>query len=74
MATAKDLTDTLIFRAKNLVEFECQTEVPENFSFNGIIPFDMSIKNNIITAKIWAIDTKEAARKLAEYLESCRDD
>jgi hypothetical protein len=73
MSTAKDLTENLIFRAKNLVEFECQAEVPEDFSFNGQVPFDLKIKDNIITAKVWGIDRKEATRKLAEYIESNRD-
>lgn len=73
MTTAKDLAENLIFRAKNLIEFECQTEVPDDFSFNGQVPFDLKIKDNIITAKIWAIDRKEAAKRLAEYLESNRD-
>ena len=73
MTNAKELTDTLIFRAKNLIEFEVETEVPEDFSFNGQVPFDLKIKDNIITAKVWGIDRKEAARKLAEYIESNRD-
>jgi hypothetical protein len=74
MATAKDLTDTLIFRAKNLIEFEVKTDLPDDFVFNGQVPFDLSIKDNIITAKVWAIDFNEAAHTLNEYLESCRDD
>jgi hypothetical protein len=74
MKTAAELTNTLIFRAKNLIEFSVETEVPDNFSFNGTIPFDLSIKDNMITAKVWAVDFDEAAHKLNEYLESCRDD
>ena len=74
MTTAKDLTENLIFRAKNLVEFEVETEVPEDFSFNGQVPFDLKIKDNIMIAKVWAVDFNEAAQRLNEYLESCRDD
>jgi hypothetical protein len=73
MTTAKELTDTLIFRAKNLIEFEVETEVPEDFSFNGQVPFDLKIKDNMITAKVWAVDFNEAAQRLNEYLESNRD-
>lgn len=73
MTTAKDLTENLIFRAKNLVEFEVETEVPEDFSFNGQIPFDLKIKDNIMTAKVWAVDFNEAAQRLNEYLENNRD-
>ena len=73
MTTAKDLTENLIFRAKNLVEFEVETEVPEDFSFNGQVPFDLKIKDNIMIAKVWAVDFNEAAQRLNEYLESNRD-
>jgi hypothetical protein len=64
----------LIFRAKNLIEFEVETELPDNFSFNGQVPFDLTIKDNIITAKVWAVNFDEAAHRLNEYLESCNDD
>ena len=74
MTTAKDLTENLIFRAKNLIEFDVETELPDDFSFNGTVPFDLKIKDNIITAKVWAVDFNEAAQRLNEYLESCRDD
>jgi hypothetical protein len=73
MTTAKDLTEKLIFRAKNLIEFEVETEVPEDFSFNGQVPFDLKIKDNIMTAKVWAVDFNEAAQRLNEYLENNRD-
>lgn len=73
MTNAKDLTDTLIFRAKNLIEFEVETEVPEDFLFNGQVPFDLKIKDNIMTAKVWAVDFNEATQRLSEYLESNRD-
>ena len=73
MTNAKDLTDTLIFRAKNLIEFEVETEVPEDFLFNGQVPFDLKIKDNIMTAKVWAVDFNEATQILSEYLESNRD-
>jgi hypothetical protein len=74
MSNAKKLTDTLIFRAKNLIEFEVETEIPEDFSFNGQVPFDLKIKDNIMTAKVWAVDFDEAARRLNEYLESSKDE
>ena len=73
MTNAKDLTDTLIFRAKNLIEFEVETEVPEDFLFNGQVLFDLKIKDNIMTAKVWAVDFNEATQRLSEYLESNRD-
>ena len=67
-----DMATNLIFRAKNLQEFVIITEVPEDFRFNGVVPFDMSIVDNQIKAKVWAIDFNEAAHRLNEFLETCK--
>lgn len=72
MATAKDITETLIFRAKNLIEFTVFTAVPEDFRFNGPVPFDLEISGNTIEAKVWAIDFDEAVKRLHDYLETCK--
>jgi len=69
-----DMAANLIFRAKNLNEFIVITTVPENFRFNGLVPFDMSIKKGEIEAKVWAVDFDEAAHRLDQYLETCKDD
>lgn len=65
-----DMATNLIFRAKNLHEFTVTTDVPENFRFNGLVPFDMSIKQGQIEAKVWAIDFDEAARRLDQFLQN----
>lgn len=62
----------LINRAKNLQEFEVTTDVPENFRFNGLIPFDIQIKDSIIYAKVYAVDFNEACIRLNEWLETCK--
>ena len=67
-----DMATNLIFRAKNLHEFTVTTEVPDNFRFNGVIPFDMSIVDNQIEAKVWAVDFDEAAKKLDNFLGTCK--
>ena len=67
-----DMANNLIFRAKNLNEFTVTTEVPENFQFNGVVPFDMQIQDNIIYAKVWAIDFDEAAKRLDNWLGTCK--
>ena len=67
-----DMANNLIFRAKNLQEFTVTTEIPDDFKFNGLIPFDMDIVGSILEAKVWAIDFDEAVKKLHEYLETCR--
>lgn len=68
---ATDIANNLIFRAKNLHEFTVTTEVPENFRFNGLIPFDLSIKEGQIEAKVWAVDFDEAAQRLDQFLQNC---
>ena len=67
-----DMANNLIFRAKNLHEFTVTTEVPEDFRFNGVVPFDMSIVDNQIEAKVWAIDFDEAVHRLNGFLETCK--
>jgi hypothetical protein len=67
-----DMANDLIFRAKNLNEFTITTEVPDDFRFNGEIPFDMEIKDSIITAKVWAVDFDEAAKRLDDFLGTCK--
>lgn len=72
MNTAKDICDQLINRAKNLVEFTVVTEVPDNFRFNGVVPFDMNIVDDEIQAKVFAETFDEAAQQLDNWLETCR--
>ena len=67
-----DMANNLIFRAKNLHEFTVTTEVPEDFRFNGVVPFDMSIVDHQIEAKVWAIDFNEAAKRLDDFLGTCK--
>jgi hypothetical protein len=67
-----DMANNLIFRAKHIQEFTVTTEIPDDFKFNGLIPFDMDIVGSILEAKVWAIDFDEAVKKLHEYLETCR--
>jgi hypothetical protein len=66
------MATNLIFRAKNLREFIITTEIPDDFRFNGLIPFDMTITGTILEAKVWGIDFDEAVHRLDAYLETCR--
>lgn len=67
---ASDMATNLIFRAKNLNEFTVTTELPEDFKFNGIIPFDMQITGSILEAKVWAVDFDEAVARLDQFLQN----
>ena len=65
-----DMATNLIFRAKNLQEFTVIKELPDDFAFRGVIPFDMQITGNILEAKVWAIDFDEAVYRLDEFLQN----
>lgn len=69
-----DMANNLIFRAKNLHEFTVTTTVPEDFRFNGTVPFDLHITDGKISAKIWAVNFNEAAERLDTFLDSNKDD
>jgi hypothetical protein len=67
-----DMANNLIFRAKNLQEFIVETDTPEDFRFNGVVPFDMSITDGVISAKVLAIDFDEAVNIFDEWLGTCK--
>ena len=67
-----DMANNLIFRAKNLQEFVVTTEVPGDFRLNGVVPFDIHISEGILEAKVWAVDFNEAAKRLDDFLGTCK--
>jgi hypothetical protein len=67
-----DMANNLIFRAKNLQEFIVETNTPADFQFNGVVPFDMTIAEGVISAKVLAIDFDEAVNIFDKWLETCK--
>jgi hypothetical protein len=67
-----DMANNLIFRAKNLQEFIVETNTPDDFRFNGIVPFDMTVVEGVISAKVLAIDFDEAVNIFDKWLETCK--
>ena len=67
-----DMANNLIFRAKNLQEFVIETDAPEDFRFNGVVPFDMTIVEGVISAKVLAIDFNEAVAVFDKWLGTCK--
>ena len=63
-----DMANNLIFRAKNLQEFVVETNTPDDFRFNGVVPFDMFIVDGVISAKVLAIDFGEAVAVFDKWL------
>ena len=67
-----DMANNLIFRARNLQEFVVETNTPEDFRFNGVVPFDMTIVEGVISAKVLAIDFNEAVAVFDKWLGTCK--
>ena len=65
-----DMATNLIFRAKHLQEFTVTTELPKDFAFRGVVPFDIQITDNVLEARVWAIDFDEAVQRLDEFLQN----
>jgi hypothetical protein len=67
-----EIANALISRAKNLQKFTVETDVPDTLMFNGEIPFDLSIKDGVLSAEIYALSFDEACIILNNFLESCQ--
>ena len=59
--------DQLMNRIKNLKEFTITMEIPEDFKFNGIVPYNMTISQRTAKVTLLAIDENEANEKVFEY-------
>jgi hypothetical protein len=57
----------VINRVKALQEFEVKFTMPEEFHFNGEVPFDMTIVGNEATVKVLAISLEEAMYRIDSY-------
>jgi hypothetical protein len=64
------MAQALIHRAKNLQEYAVELELTEPLRLNGVIPFDISIKDEILTARVYAMHFDEAVNIVSTYIES----
>jgi hypothetical protein len=60
----------IIERIKKLSYHDITIEIPEDFSFNGRVPYKVRIINGTATFTILAVDETEAEFKLFEYLNT----
>ena len=57
-------------RLKNLKEFEVVIDMPDEFFFNGTIPFDIKMdRNQVATVIVIAETQQEADNKVAEFFK-----
>jgi len=61
--------ENVMNRIKNLTEYEVQVTVPNEFEFDGPVPFDMSISGGTAWVKVIATSIEEATMKANEYFE-----
>ena len=60
----------IVDRIKNLQKFIIVTPLPDEFEFNGPVPFDMRIKDGIVMADVWALTLDEATQRVNDYLNN----
>ena len=70
MPQFNDITQQTINRLMNLKEFTVSVPVEENWMPNGVVPFDIKIKNGIATVTIPALTEDEARSKIIAYFNS----
>ena len=62
--------ETIIDRIKNLVVFDITVELPDSFTFNGQVPFDIFIKGSTAIFKVYAANEAEAKQKIDDYVST----
>jgi hypothetical protein len=65
---------TVMDRIKALQEFEVKTTLPEDFRFNGRVPFDMQIVGDEVTIKVLALTLEEAMMRVDLFLFGVDDE
>ena len=61
--------EAVMNRIRNLDEDEVEVTIPEDFQFEGPVPFDISIAGDKAWVKILAVSMEEAKFKAYEYFE-----
>ena len=67
--TAKAITEKLIKKVKKMKLHEVIIPVPDGFSFNGVVPFDLHIKDEIMVFSVLAGDYDEASAMVEKYID-----
>jgi hypothetical protein len=70
MPHSADLTRQVIERMMNLQEFTVTIPVEDGWLPNGVVPFDIRIKNGLATVTIPALTEDEARSKIIAYFNS----
>jgi hypothetical protein len=65
-----DLTKQAIERMMNLQEFTVTVPVEDNWMPDGVVPFDIKIKNGLATVAVPALTEDEARSKIIAYFNA----
>lgn len=69
MSTAKEITDKLIKKVKKMKTFEVIIPIPDDFAFNGVVPFDLIVKDEVMVFSVLAGDYDEALGMVEKYID-----
>lgn len=65
----KQLAQNIIERAMKMQTFRIMRMTPDDFEFNGQVPFDIKInKEGVMTFTVHALTLEEANKQVDEYL------
>lgn len=68
--TAKELTQDIMNNMKKAQQFRIIRQLPDDFEFfGGPVPFDIRIKNEIMTFTVYSTSLKEANAQVDDYLK-----
>lgn len=59
--------DNIMDRIKSLQTFEVMVDVPEDFQFYGVVPFDMTISGGKAFVTLVAANIQEAVDRVNQY-------
>jgi hypothetical protein len=67
--TAKELTKDILENMRKAQQFRIIRQMPDDFEFfGGPIPFDIRIKDEIMTFTVYATSLEEANAQVNDYL------
>jgi hypothetical protein len=68
MSTARDIANSLIYRAKNGQVFYVYRDVADGIRFDGAVPFDIAINNGQAEFAVLALTQDEAELQVDQWL------
>ena len=74
MPHPSDVTRQVIERMMNLQEFTVTVPVEDGWLPNGVVPFDIKIKNGFATVTVPALTEAEARSKIIAYFNNSNEE